>query len=339
MIKNKTGIFFILSIILAGWTACTPESGTKKIRFFGEAQGTYYALTYYADDTLVTQQQIDSLLTAFDLSASIWVKQSVISRINNNDPDVAPDRDFINIFRIAEKVSDETDGAFDITVGPLVEAWGFGFENRADVNLRMIDSLLPLANYRAVRIVDGKVIKDNPGIQIDYNAIAQGYSVDLTGGFLLKNGIRNFLIDIGGELLAKGTKPDGSLWVVGIEKPSKEMDSERELKATLKITDKAVATSGNYRKYYEIDGVRYSHTINPKTGYPVRHSLLSATVIADSAAIADAYATAFMVMGLEKARTFLVSHPEMEAFFIYQGKDRQMKTYATEGIADRIVDR
>jgi thiamine biosynthesis lipoprotein len=337
MKKNKAGQFIFLLILLAGMMACTPKTGTMKIRFFGEAQGTYYAITYFAEDTLVTQQQIDSLLEAFDLSASIWVKESVISRVNNNDPEVVPDRDFINIFRIAQKVSAETDGAFDITVGPLVEVWGFGFENRADVDRHMVDSLLPLVNYRAVRIENGSVVKDNPGIQIDYNAIAQGYSVDLTGDFLRKNGIGNFLIDIGGELLAEGTKPNGELWVVGIEKPSKEMDSERQLKATLKITGKAVATSGNYRKYYEIDGVRYSHTINPKTGYPVKHSLLSATVIADSAAYADAYATAFMVMGLEKAKAFLAMHPELEAFFIYQDKDKQMKTFATKGIADRII--
>ena len=329
LLAAVTSVFFI---------SCNQIKQPEKIQFFGEAQGTYYAVTYFAMDTLVTQNQIDSLLVDFDLSASTWVGGSIISRINNNDPDIKPDKYFTDIFKQAQRVSEMTNGAFDITVGPLVNAWGFGFKNRMDIDQHIIDSLLPFVNYKAVRIIEGEVIKENPNINIDYNAIAQGYSVDLLGGFLEKNGIENYLVDVGGEVLAKGVKPDDNHWVVGIERPSEEIDSERKLKATLKISNKAIATSGNYRKFYEVDGVRYSHTINPKTGYPVKHSLLSATVMADSAAIADAFATAFMVMGLQKAKLFLESHPGMEAYFIYSGANGQLETYSTGGLQSKITE-
>jgi len=304
----------------------------------GEAQGTYYTVTYFSHDTVVTQNQIDSLLRDFDLSASVWVEESIISRINNNDPDVMPDKHFTEVFKQAKRVSETTNGAFDITIGPLVNAWGFGFKNKINVDQQVVDSLLPLVNFKAVKLVNGKIEKDKPGIHIDYNAIAQGYSVDLVCGFLHHNGIKNCLVDIGGEVLAKGNKPEGKFWVVGIEKPSEEINSGRKLKATLKIKNKAIATSGNYRKFHELDGVRYSHTIDPKTGYPVKHSLLSATIMADSASIADAYATAFMVMGLEKAKQFLVKHPGMEAYFIYSGKNGNLETFATAGILSLITE-
>jgi thiamine biosynthesis lipoprotein len=315
-----------------------PGVELKKIQFGGEAQGTYYAVTYYANDTLVDQQQIDSLLNDFDMSASIWVEESIISRINNNDPDVIPDEHFIDVFRQAKIVSEATNGAFDITIGPLVNAWGFGFKNKINVDQHVVDSLLPLVNFMAIDLVNGRIVKNNPNIHIDYNAIAQGYSVDLLGGLLHQNGIENYLVDIGGEVLARGNKPDGKLWIVGIEKPSEEMNSGRTLKATLEIKNKAIATSGNYRKFYEVDGIRYSHTIDPETGYPVKHSLLSATVMADSASIADAYATAFMVMGLEKTKLFLELHPELDAYFIYSGDQGKPETFATKKMLSMITE-
>ncbi|MFP4471977.1 MAG: FAD:protein FMN transferase [Bacteroidales bacterium] len=329
-------IFFIPVILLF---ACEPDQATQKIQFIGEAQGTYYAVTYFAADTLVSQSEIDSLLRAFDLSASVWVDQSVISRINRNEPGVVPDRHFIEIFKIAQRISEDTEGAFDITVGPLVNAWGFGFKNRQNMNQRIVDSLLPLVGYRKVTLSDGKISKSNTDIQIDYNAIAQGYSVDLLGGFLESRGISNYLVDIGGEVLAKGTKPGDSPWVVGIEKPAAEATSERELRATIEISNRAVATSGNYRKFYEVDGMKYSHTIDPKTGYPVQHSLLSATVVSDSATIADAYATAFMVMGLEKALEFLERHPDMEAYFIYSNSAGNYQSHVTPNLKEQITER
>ncbi len=319
--------------------SCQPAPKMKKIQFMGEAQGTYYAVTYFAPDTLVKQSQIDSLLKDFDQSASIWVNQSIISRINRNDTTVVPDQHFIDVFKLAQRISRETNGAFDITVGPLVNAWGFGFKNREKMDSAKVDSLLPLIGYRGVKLENGRIVKANPGMQIDYNAIAQGYSVDLTGGFLQSRGINNYLVDIGGEVLAHGSKPNEQLWVVGIEKPSESATSDRELRATIQVDNRAVATSGNYRKFYEVDGVKYAHTIDPKTGFPVQHSLLSATVVSDSAAVADAYATSFMVMGLEKGKQFLAAHPGIEAYFIYSDSTGNYRSWETKGIRNLITER
>ncbi len=329
---------FIFILLMVTFLGCSTSGQLQKIQFQGEAQGTYYAITYFANDTLVKQQEIDSLLKDFDLSASIWVENSVISRINRNDPGAVPDEHFADIFRHSQRVSEISGGAFDITVGPLVNAWGFGFKNKMNINQQIVDSLLTLVNYKAVKLNEGKLLKENPNIQIDFNAIAQGYSVDLTGGFLEKNGISDFLIDIGGEVLARGRKPDGELWTVGIEKPSENADSDRQLKAIISMSNKAIATSGNYRKFYEVEGIRYSHTIDPKTGYPVRHSLLSATVMADSATIADAYATAFMVMGIEKTQEFLKNQPGLEVYLIYSASDGELKTWKSPGIEKMLQE-
>ena len=335
MTKIKFVFLLVATIIL--FHACKKEAAQQKIQFQGEAQGTYYAITYFANDTLVSQDQVDSLLEEFDKSASLWVEGSLLSRINQNDPEVLPDKYLLDLFDQSRRISEDTDGAFDITVGPLVKVWGFWFKEPIKVNQHIVDSLLPLVDYRGIRIENGRIIKNNPDIMFDFNAIAQGYSVDLMGGFLEKNGIENYLIDIGGEVFGRGQKPDGSPWMVGIEMPSKDADSERQLNATISVSNIAVATSGNYRKFYEVDGVRYSHTIDPKTGYPVNHSLLSATVVADSAAIADGYATAFMVMGIEKSKAFIESHPKLQAYFIYSDADGSLKTWISKGL-DGLVD-
>jgi len=333
----KTKFVFLFVAVFLFFSACKNEAVQQKIQFQGEAQGTYYAITYFATDTLVTQDQIDSLLNDFDQSASLWVENSLLSRINKNDTEAMPDQHLIELFNQSRIISEATDGAFDITVGPLVKVWGFWFKEPIKVDQHIVDSLLPLVDYRGVNIENGRIVKKNPNIQFDFNAIAQGYSVDLMGDFLENNGIKNYLIDIGGEVFGKGQKPDGNPWRVGIEKPSKDADSERQLKATISLRNRAVCTSGNYRKYYEIDGVRYSHAINPKTGYPAKNTLLSASVVADNAATADGYGTAFMVMGFEKAKEFIVTHPELEAYFIYSDTDGSLKTWMSKRL-ETIVE-
>lgn len=333
---NKLLGFTIFTIILLLFSSCQPAEKHQRFLITGEAQGTSYKIIYYATDMVFTQSQADSLLDAFDMIASSWEENSIISRINRNDSTVEADADFINIFKLSQRISEATDGAFDITVGPLVNAWGFGFRNKTEMDAHVVDSLLPLVGYKAVKLAGNKIVKDNPAIQIDYNAIAQGYSVDWVAGFLMNKGIKNFLVEIGGEVLAHGSKPGAAQWVVGIEKPAANADAPQILEATVALTNRALATSGNYRKFYEKDGIRFSHTIDPATGYPVQHSLLSATVIADSAAIADGYATAFMVMGLEKSRAFLNAHPEMEGYFIYSDDDGNFKTWATAKLRETI---
>ncbi|NQT78685.1 MAG: FAD:protein FMN transferase [Bacteroidetes bacterium] len=330
--KKLSPILILLLLI----TACIPRQLQKKISFSGMAQGTYYSVTYFDHLDRNFQQEIDSLLIAFDMAVSMWEPASLISRINRGEDSVICDSAFINTYLLARKVAEETGGAFDFTVGSLVNAWGFGFEDRQKVDQALLDSLLPLVGYRLVTLEGNQIIKEKPGISFDFNAVAQGYSVDLLSDFLASKGLKNYLVDIGGEVLAIGEKPGIGPWVIGIEKPSMDEFSERELEASITLTNRAMATSGNYRKFYEENGIRYSHTINPETGYPVTHTLLSASVIADDCGSADAYATAFMVMGLDKSVEFLESRTELEAFFIYSGENGKLETYVTEGMEDLL---
>jgi len=325
-----------LLILLLLITSCTPRQNQKKINFSGMAQGTYYAITYFDHLDRNFQHEIDSLLDVFDMSVSMWEPQSVISKINRGE-EVKCDSIFIATYHIARHVAEESNGAFDYTVGPLVNAWGFGFKDRQKVDQALVDSLLPLVDYNNVSLDGDRIIMQKEGINFDFNAVAQGYSVDLVGEFLSSKGIENYLIDIGGEVLAIGEKPGKGPWVVGIEKPSTDELSERTLETTLELKDRAMATSGNYRKFYEENGVRYSHTIDPETGFPVTHTLLSVSVIADDCGTADAWATAFMVMGLEKGKKILESGNDLEAYFIYSGEDGSLETYITGGMEDLLL--
>jgi len=241
------------------------------------------------------------------------------------------DEAFTAVFNKASEVSEITGGAFDITTMPLTNAWGFGFTDPGKLDRNTVDSLLPLVGYKNIALADGKLIKSNPAITIDFNAIAQGYSADLIGKMLQKEGIENYLIDVGGEVLARGGKPDGSSWRVGIEKPSSD-PTARDIDAVVLLKNKALASSGNYRRFFMKDGIRYSHTIDPKTGYPVTHSLLSVSVLAEDCMTADAYATAFMVMGLEKSKEFLSLHPELDAHFIFSNERGENEVWSTEGL-------
>lgn len=322
---------FIPIIIFLCLISCNNIKQSEPVRLIGEAQGTYYSIIYYDDEQRDFQIEIDSVLNIFDQSLSLWMPSSLISRINNSDAGIEVDEFFIDNFNIALDIAEKTNGAFDPTVGNLTRAWGFGFDASKNVDKQIVDSILKFTGYSKVRIENGKFIKDDQRISIDFNAIAQGYSVDLIGFFLEENGIGNYLVDIGGEVRARGQKADGSMWKVGIEKPAEDKDDARDLQAVVLLKNKSIATSGNYRKFYEEDGVRYSHTINPKTGYPVQHSLLSVSILADNTAIADAYATAFMVMGLDEAKRFLSEEAGLDAFFIYTDSQGVYQTYMSTG--------
>jgi thiamine biosynthesis lipoprotein len=321
----------ILGLIMV-ISSCSPRQSQKKIGFSGMAQGTYYAVTYFDHLNRNFQPSIDSLLQAFDMSVSMWEPNSIISRINNGESNIRCDSAFIHTYLIARDVAEKSHGAFDYTIGPLVNVWGFGFEDRQKVDQAMVDSLLPLVDYRFVSLNGDQIILEKKGIKFDFNAVAQGYSVDLVGDFLADKGIENYLIDIGGEVLAKGEKPGIGAWKVGIEKPSLDKLAERSLEATISLKDMALATSGNYRKFYEVDGIRYSHTIDPETGYPVTHTLLSASVLAKDCGTADAWATAFMVMGVDKAKAILAGRNDLEAYFIFSNDDGTFGTFITDGM-------
>jgi thiamine biosynthesis lipoprotein len=317
--------------------SCTQTQKPEPVKFQGETQGTYYSIIYYDKESRNFQSEIDSLLYKFDLSVSLWVPNSIISRVNNNDSAVVLDKYFIDNFNLSQEVSAATGGSFDCTVAPLVKAWGFGFDETRHVDRQIIDSIKAFVGFEKVSLAEGKIIKADPRMSIDFNAIAQGYSVEVLATFLESRGVENYLVDIGGEIKGKGIKSDGSSWMVGIEKPSAEMDSERTLKAILALKNKSVATSGNYRKFYEENGIRYSHTIDPKTGFPVQHSLLSVSVMAENTAIADAYATAFMVMGFERAREFVENQNNLDAFFIYSDESGNSQTYLTPGFRKALA--
>jgi FAD:protein FMN transferase len=301
----------------------------------GQAQGTTYHITYYSSDSIVIKSQIDSLLRRLDLSLSTYRSNSIITRFNLNDPEAVADRYFTDVFNRSQEISELTQGVFDITVGPLINAYGFGFTEKAAITSELIDSLREFVGYKKVKLVNFKLQKERPEIMLDFNAIAQGYSVDVLVEYLESQNIQNYLVELGGEVRAKGGKP-GESWTVGIEQPTESMDAGK-LQAVIKMKDRAMATSGNYRRFYDENGQRYAHIINPFTGYPVKHNLLSATVFAADCMSADAYATAFMVMGLEKSKAFLSAHPELglDVFFIYDSED-DFKTYASKGLIDLI---
>ena len=331
--RGSLGFLFLSLLIFS----CSHHESMKEVRFVGEAQGTYYSIIYFDAEARHFQPAVDSILKGFDQSVSLWVPNSILSRVNQNDPDVRLDGYFIDNFQLSQEIARETDGFFDMTVGSLVRAWGFGFDATKSISTNTIDSILEFTGYEKVRWDGATVIKEDNRTTFDFNAVAQGYSVDLLCMFLEDQGIKSYLVDIGGEVRGKGIKPNGDHWKVGIEKPAKEKSSKRDLKAIIALDDKAIATSGNYRKFYEEEGIRYSHTINPKTGFPVQHSLLSVTVMAETTALADAYATAFMVMGLEKSKEFLSRNDDLEAFFIYSNEAGEYESFATERFSNQIT--
>jgi thiamine biosynthesis lipoprotein len=326
----------ILFLSVLVYPGCEP--GIEKIRFGGEAQGTYYAITYYDRQNRNFQDEMDSILVEFDLTASMWVPGSIISRINRGEKTVEINKWFTDLFHVSRQIGEESDGAFDMTIGPLVNAWGFGFTDRQKLDDLKVDSLKALVDYTKVDLSHGKVTMGIPGMQFDFNGIAQGYSVDVLCDFLESKGISSYLVDIGGEVYARGIKPDGSKWRIGIEKPAETAFSEREIEVVVPLEDKAMATSGSYRKFYEEDGIRYSHTIDPFTGYPVTHTLLSVTVIAETCTLADGYATAFMVMGLERSLEFLATRDDLEAFFISSTGTEEYKIDYTDGMG-RLLEK
>lgn len=332
----KSIFLIIVSFIL--FVQCKEESNNI-IKIAGEAQGTTYHITWLSKDDLNYKREIDSLLKALDLSLSTYVPASIISRINRNDTGVIADKYFAEVFNKSVEVSEKTGGLFDVTVGPVINAWGFGFTKKASVDSAMIDSLLDFVGYRMVRLEGRKLVKTKARMIIDFNAIAQGYSVDVLASFLESKGIINYLVELGGEVKAKGKKNNNEYWRVGIDQPNETATDERPLQAVVQLRDRALATSGNYRKFYIENGKKYSHIINPQTGYPAKHNLLSATVIAGDCTTADAYATAFMVMGLEKSKQFLSENKDLnlEVYFIYD-ENGVWKTYTSETMKEWIEE-
>ena len=326
-------INIIVVLILAGGLLFSCEQPAPYIKHTGRTQGTYYNITYESPDSVDYEKEIVQLLRDFSESLSIYNPNSLISRINQNDSTAIVDDFFYTVFIKSVEINQASGGVFDITVAPLVNLWGFGFTgDRPEIDPKKIDSLLQYVGMDKIRIEGNQVVKDFPGVMLDMNAVAKGYSVDLVASFLKEKGCRNYLVNIGGEIVVQGVNDSGIIWRVEIERPVDRAGHGEARQAIVRLNNRAMATSGNYRRFFEIDGVKYAHTIDVKTGYPVRHNLLSATVVADDCMTADAWATACMASGLEKSIELLSQHTELEGLLIYSDENGNYKVYSTEGM-------
>jgi thiamine biosynthesis lipoprotein len=301
----------------------------------GPVYGSTYHITYEYKPSVKLDKEINRILGRINISMSTYDPTSTLSRINHNDTTARVDADLKRVLEVGKEVSDQSGGAFDMTVAPLVNAWGFGFTAREKVTPAMIDSILKFTGYHKIRIEGDRLIKDDQRIMIDPNAITPGYAADVISEYLDSVGVRNYLVEIGGELRCLGKNREGNAWRVGVDKPL-ENTLERQIQQVFHLEHISVATSGNYRKFYEENGVKYSHTIDPKTGYPARSNLLSATVFTDQCIYADAYATVFMVIGFGKARELCAQIPGIQAYFIYSDTDGSLKTWQTPGVQSMI---
>ena len=329
--NNRLNIWKILFLIflIIGTVYILGKQKTY-ITSSGKIFGTFYNITYSNETDL--HNEIRSTLMQVDNSLSPFNKESVITAINNNTCFV-PDSMFIHVFTLAQNISSKTDGAFDITVAPLVNAWGFGFKKGIIPDSTTIDSLRQFIGYNTVTATFDRIDKQHPQTMLDCSAIAKGYGCDAVAATLDAHGIENYMIEIGGEVVTKGKNSKGELWTIGISKPIENPTiGSNSLHEIISISGKSMATSGNYRNFREENGRKIAHTIDPRTGYPVQHSLLSATVIADNCATADAWATAFMVMGLEKAMEMCNSEERIDAYFIYSDENGTFKTAETPGM-------
>ena len=298
--------------------------------------GTTYNITYQHDkdlgkEILVALNQVDASLSPFN-------KKSIITKINNNES-VKPDKMFVEVFELAKQISTETHGAFDITVAPMVNAWGFGFKSGTSPTKEVIDSIKEIVGFDKISLKNNKIVKQDPRTTLDCSAIAKGYGCDIVARLFRNKDIKNFMIEIGGEVVTSGISEKRIPWKIGVTKPTDDsLSTNQELQTILNITDMAMATSGNYRNFYYKNGKKYAHTIDPKTGYPVQHNILSATVLASDCATADAYATSFMVLGLDGAMKILEQHPELMAYFIYSDQKGHNAVWYSPSMKGKVIE-
>jgi thiamine biosynthesis lipoprotein len=326
---------FLVLLIVGTVLIIRQQQSTPYQKNAGLIFGTTYSVTYQCGEDL--QEEIEAELKKVDDEFSMFNSQSIVARLNNGEqPELS--NDFIDVFKLARQVSEDTNGAFDITVAPLVNAWGFGFKHEQMPSKEQVDSLRELISYRYVTLKDKNITMQKPGMMLDFSAIAKGYGVDVVARLLERHDIKNYMVEIGGEITTRGINPERVPWRIGVNKPSEDaLNENHELQTILNVTDKSMATSGNYRNFYVKGGKKYAHTIDPKTGYPVQHSLLSATVLTDRCAKADAYATSFMVLGMDGAKKILERHKELMAYLIYTDNKGNLSVWYSPSLKDKIV--
>jgi FAD:protein FMN transferase len=332
-------LIILAAILLVVFLISHSHKKGEYMRIAGFTQGTTYHITYESKSGEDLTTSVDSMLADFDRSLSTYLPASLITRFNKNEPGLHADKKFTDVFIKSYEVFKKTDGAFDITVAPIVNALGFGTTDTLDVDSTMIDSLRQYVGMEKVKLQGDTLVKTDSHVTLDVNALAQGYSVDVVADFLKNRKIKNYMIEIGGEIRAQGKNEQGEYWRIGIDKP---VDGNNipgtELQTIVKLNNRSLATSGNYRKFYEKNGIKYVHTINPKTGYPVISNLLSATVVARDCMTADAYATAFMVRGTDWSIKFLDENRFLDAYLIYSDEKGNYKVYYTKGLKRYIQE-
>lgn len=323
------GWVLILGCLLV---ACLPKLEYRYAE--GKIYGTYYHISYEASRDM--NEELRQEMNRVNESLSMFNRSSVISRINNNESD-SVDCLFCRMFDLSKKVNRVSGGLYDITVAPLVNAWGFGFKNESFPDSARIDSLRLLVGMEKVALKEGKLVKQLPGIQMDASSIAKGLGVDLVAEYLEESGVVNYMVEIGGEVRVKGKSNKRRAWRIGIDRPEDDVTAQsRELQMVLELNSGALATSGNYRNFYIREGKKYAHTISPLTGYPIQTEVLGASVYAPSCMEADAYATAFMVMGLQNAKQVIMADSDLEGCLIYE-ENGVLKTWVSEGLKKRIL--
>lgn len=329
----------IISLLLL-LISCTSEKKNQieGYTFSGKTQGTTYTIIIAEENINFKQNEIDKLLANFDTIFSTYISESHITKINNvSDEYSFIDRDsiFIKCYDLAQEAFNQSGGLYDPSVYSLVKGWGFFDKSETVLTDKEIDSILQFTNFKKglfhnVEFIKDsiRIIKNDPRFKLDFNGIAQGYSVDVVADFIEKKGHKNYYIEIGGEIRVKGKNKNNGNWNIGIDTPSEENTAdEREIITTISVTNCGIATSGNYRNFFVKDGIKYGHTLNPKTGKPILTDVISATVITQNAALADAYATVFMILGKEKSIEFVNQQSEMKIILIYRNDENELKVY------------
>lgn len=332
----RKNINLLVGLLILSLTACSDKG--QYFEDSGSVFHTSYRIKYQAERLLT--DKIDSELQRFNLSLNPFNPNSTIAKVNNNE-DVEVDAWFTEVFNKAREISTESDGAFDITCAPLINLWGFGFSKMDSVTPQMIDSIRTFVGYRKVRLEGKKVVKDDPRILLNCSSIAKGYACDVIARLLENEGVENYMVEIGGEVAMKGINQHGDCWRIGIQKPETGTSGvSNDVEEIVQLCGKGgVATSGDYRNYYIKDGKKYAHTINPSTGYPAGQNILSATIVAEDCMTADAYATTFMVLGLEKAKKLATTLPNIEYFIIYADDNGQHKVSYSQGMLEYLPNR
>lgn len=319
----------ILVILVVAISSCNSRTTYKKN--MGLIHGTTYSIIYKSENNLHTG--IREVMKMTDSLFSTFKPNSVISKFNKNSMSENFPEVFVECMTKSHEISQKTDGSFDPSIAPLINAWGFGNTKKTKVTDQLIDSVMQFVGYKRITISKNNITKGDPRTTINLSAIAKGLSVDRVADHLEKLGITDYLVEIGGEIRTKGKNPKGVYWSVGIDKPIDDVAiTNRQIQTIVHLKDVSIATSGNYRNFYEVDGVKYAHTIDPKTGKQIKHTLLSVSVFSKKCMTADAYATAFMVMGLDRSYQLVLNDLELEAYFIYGDKDGKIKIKYTEGV-------